>query len=289
MTPLVRTFAYGLVGLDYSDGPLEALFAAAQARGCPWIEPYYDVNLTLDDVIRARDLCARHGVRIVSVSSLAKINQAEEDLPAHAALVEASIAAAAALDAPFATFMYGGNQALDREAARERFVRRMRPLIRRAQDAGIMLLLENVFSRQPSGDLDTVEETLAVFRALDSDVMGLNFDAGNYAIGGEEGYPRALFALWPYIRYAHLKDVARYDAALHGPMGGRRALLDHQRGPHLSVPLGQGALNCYGLLRGLASQGFEGVLALEPFAHGAEREHWLDEASAFLTKVGFSI
>lgn len=247
------------------------------------------MNLTLDDVATTRVLCARYEVRVVSVSSLAKLNQTEDDLAAHVALVESSITAAAALGAPFATLMYGGNQALERDAARDRLVTRMRPLLRRAEDAGITLLLENVFSRQPPGDLDTLEETIAVFRALAAGNVGLNFDAGNYTIGGEEGYPRAFMALWPYVRYAHLKDIARYDPALHGPMGYRRALLDHRRGPHLSVPAGQGALNTYGLLRGLAANDYKGVLALEPFAQGKEQDQWLDQATAYLANAGFPI
>jgi sugar phosphate isomerase/epimerase len=272
----------GLIGLDYADGPLESAFASAQQRRIRWLELYYAVNFGLLELDSVRRLSKRYQIAVSSVSSLAKLNCDEADLPHHLALVRDSIRCAADLGAQFVTFMFGGSQEVNEDLALARFVRRVAPLAKEAREAGITLLIENVFSRGLPGDLDSAERTARLFAQLDGEPIGLNFDPGNYAIAGEEAFPYAYHVVRPFIQYIHLKDVTRYMPEVHGPMGLRRPLQDHRRGLHVSVPLGRGCLNTDGLLARLRADGYQGVVALEPFAYGADRESWLDHSLAFL-------
>ena len=280
----IRRLQLGLISLDFDD--VQTLYQTAAAREFGWVEVYLGVSADESDVESMQSECAEHGIRVVSISSMAKLSQAGEDeLPEHAALVRRSIRIAAAVEAPFATFMYGSQPTLDRAAARERFLRRVEPLVELAIDEGVKLLIENVFSREAPGDLDSVEATLDLFERLDTSAAGLNFDPANFAIAGEEGYPRAYRELRHLIRYMHLKDV-RPVADLKRPLGGRKVLEDHTRGPFLVVPLGEGILAVGDLIREVAEDDRGIVVALEPTARGADREAWLDASCAFLADCG---
>lgn len=278
-----RHLALGLISLDY-DGPAE-LFAAAAARRLDHVEVFLDVSVTEDDLelmLSWRD----RGIRVASVSSLAKLAlPADADALDHQALVRRSIELAAAVGAPFATFMYGSGYNLDPAVARERFLRRIEPLVSHAADRGVGLLIENVFSRGGPGDLDTVEATLALFDRINHDAVGLNFDPANYTIAGEEGYPRAYRELRPLIRSLHLKDVRPLEDGDY-PLGTHRVMDDHRRGPFLVVPLGRGLLDVDGLLAELLDDELDVIVSLEPTAKAEDREHWLDTSLAFLAECG---
>jgi sugar phosphate isomerase/epimerase len=217
---------------------------------------------------------------------MAKLSQAgDDDVAEHAALVHRSIDLAAAIGAPHATFMYGSNATLDRAAARERFLRRVAPLVEHAESVGVTLLVENVFSRGAPGDLDSIEATAALFDALDSRRVGLNFDPANFAIAGEDASARAYRQLRHLIRYMHLKDV-RPPAEADGPLAERKVLEDHVRGPFVVVPLGEGIVDVAGLVREVADDGRGFVVALEPTAKGAANAAWLDASTVFLARHG---
>jgi sugar phosphate isomerase/epimerase len=277
----------GLVSLDFDD--LGELYQTAEERRLGWVEIYLDVSADESDVDRIAHERDERGIRVVSVSSMAKLSQAGEDEVAeHARLIERSIGLAAATEAPFATFMYGSPPTLDRAAARARFLKRVAPLVELAGEAGVTLLIENVFSRGAAGDLDSVEATLDLFEHLDIEPVGLNFDPANFAIAGEEAFPRAYRELRHLIRYMHLKDVRPVeDGDL--PLGDRRVLEDYARGPFLVVPLGAGTYDVAGLVREIADDNRGIVVSLEPTAKGAPRGAWLDASIAFLAAHGVGI
>lgn len=274
----------GLVSLDFDD--LATLYRTVEARGLGWVEIYVGVTADESDLDRMQAERDQHGIRVVSISSMAKLSQAEEDeVAAHTELVERSIDLAAAVGAPFATFMYGSQPTLDRDAARERFLRRVAPLVERAVDAGVTLLIENVFSRNAPGDLDSVEVTLELFDRLGTDCVGLNFDPANFAIAGEDASPLAYRELRHLIRYMHLKDV-RPVADEDLPLGDRRVLEDHACGPFLVVPLGEGIVDVAGLVREIANDDRGVVVALEPTVKGEGNAVWLNASTAFLARCG---
>jgi sugar phosphate isomerase/epimerase len=269
----------GLISLDFEDLP--TLVETVGTRRLGWVELYVDVSLVESQAAYVRSERDARGIRVVSVSSMAKLSQAEDaELPEHLALIERSIRLASELEAPFATFMYGSQATLDRVAARDRFLSRVEPLVALAEDAGVTLLLENVFSRGAPGDLDSVEVTLDLFERLDADHIGLNFDPANFAIAGEDASV-AYRELRHLIRYMHLKDVRALTQA-DEPVGDRRVFEDFTRGRFVVVPLGTGDVDVAGLIREVAEDDRGIVVALEPTAKGDARESWLDASLAFL-------
>ena len=267
-----RRLSLGLISLDFED--LATLYGTAADRGLDQVEVFIDVSATEADADRLLAERETRGIRVSSVSSMAKLAQGGD---ADARLVERSIRLAAAVGAPFATFMYGSPAGLDRRAARERFLARVAPLAEQAEQAGVTLLIENVFSRGTDGDLDSVEAILDLFDRVDGDRVGLNYDPANLAIAGRPAGAEAFRALRELIRSVHLKDVR---PRTEGPLGGRRVLTDHARGPFVAVPLGEGIVPVGEILAEL--DGRDLPVALEPTAQGPERDAWLDASLAFL-------
>lgn len=270
----------GLISLDFPSWP-ECVDHAAD-RGLGFVEIYVGPGAGADDAGLLARRCAARGVTPAVISCLAKLSQAEDDLPDQVALIGTAMRVAESAGVGHVGFMYGGCARLGRHAARERFVARLAPLTEAARAKGLRLLIENVFSRSPGGDLDRVDEVLELFSRVDTDTVALNFDAGNFAIGGEEAYPYAWEALRPLIGGIHLKDVARYQPGRHGDAAQWRPLQDHRRGLFVTEPLGQGALNCGGLVRALAGWPDCPPVMLEPFCGGETRRAWLDQSLSFL-------
>jgi sugar phosphate isomerase/epimerase len=270
----------GLISLDFSSWR-ECVDEAA-ARGLGFAEIYVGPGFGSADADRLAERCAARGVTVSVVSCLAKLSQAEDDLPEQVALIGAAMSAAESIGARNVGFMYGGCARLGRHAARERFAARLAPLAEAARDKGLKLLIENVFSRSPGGDLDSVDEVLELFSRVDTGTVALNFDAGNFAIAGEEAYPYAWAALRGLIGGIHLKDVARYHPGRHGDVAECRPLQDHGRGLFVTEPLGEGSLNCRGLVRALAAWPDCPPVMLEPFCGGERRAAWLDRSLCYL-------
>ena len=277
----------GLISLDYESWT--SCLDDAAARGLRLAELYVVDGAPTRDTDAVRSYCDEHGVDVSSVGCLSKLSQAEQgdrdSLEAQTAQIDRCMEIAVALGAPRVAFMYGGSALLSRRDARLRFLDRLAPLADRASRLGLTLLIENVFSRAPSGDLDTVENTIAVFDLLDGLPVRLNFDVGNFAIAGEEAYPYAFEVLRPYIGSIHLKDVARYWAPRHPNADQCRPLVDHQRGLFVTEPLGCGSVNVAGLLRSILNGSDVPPLMLESFSGGARRTRWLDASLKFIADV----
>jgi sugar phosphate isomerase/epimerase len=265
----------GLISLDYASAA--ECVAAAEARRLGHVELY----LTGTD-LGVTPRAGRIGsVRVHAVSALVKLAQAESDVDEQTALLRRCVALAAEGGVPHVGLMFGGCAVLDRSAARRRFRDRLAPVLAEARAAGVVLLVENVFSRSPAGDLDSVDAILALFEGLDPGVR-LNFDAGNLTIGGEEAYPYGWRRLRPYVGGVHLKDVTRYRPDEHGPDEECRPLLEHRTGRHVTVPLGEGALNALGFAREVLADPTAPPVLLEPFRTGPSREKWLNVSVARL-------
>lgn len=279
----MRSVDLGLITLDYPSW--QDCVDDAVRRGLTSVEVYLDAGTTEHDVVDLATRCAEGGVTVRTIASLAKLSQAEDDLDQHLGLVRLCLRSAAAAGCANVGFMYGGCALSNRLTARDRFLRRLEPLVGEATTRGVRLLVENVFSRSPAGDLDTVEHTLAVFEHLDPEVVGLNFDVGNFAIAGEEAFPYAYEVLRPYIGGVHLKDVARYWEPRHVTTRDTRPLLDHARGLFVTEALGEGSVNMGAFLRALLAWDDRPPLMLEPFCGGARRADWLDRSQTFVAEV----
>lgn len=286
MTILRSSVPLGLISLDY--GPWREVVSAARQWGCDLVELYVDVSLVEDDIDDVIDTTTAHGIEVSSVSCLARLAQPEdaEELSAHSELVRRSIRMAAQLRAPFATLMHGGCGSLDRERALERFVDRLQPLLNEAEDYGVTLLVENVFSRAVPGDLDDVDATVAALEILCERNVWLNLDLGNFAVAGARAVPDAWERLIPFARSLHLKSVERYDPRLHGELDGRRPLDGRVHGRHVSVPVDRGLVDYGPVLARLAEGDLQVPVLLEPFAGGVRRDRWIEMSLNALERHG---
>jgi sugar phosphate isomerase/epimerase len=279
----------GLNGLDYGDLDIPQLMQEVRRWNLKWLELYSDVNLLGADVGRVRDEAERAGIRIVAVSSKAKLNTSEdgEELESTVALVRRCLAEARALGAPFSVMMYGGNERRTYREALARFKRNLQPLLEEASRLGITLLVENVFSRVPTDITATIEGTLELFESIGPDApFGLNLDHCNYMIAGEEVFPGAWIALRPYVRYMHLKDAVRYSPARYPGLVVDRPMTDHVRGMYAAVAIGQGAMNWDGLASALVRDGVSGVAAIETFVGPTQRDACIRDGLAYLAARG---
>jgi len=272
----------GLISLDY-DSPREALYAAHE-RGFGHLEVYVDA--VEDREVRSLATWAdHHSIRLTTISTLSKLASAEDDYPQHAAAVARSIRLAGELGVPRAGFMFGGTGHLDRRAARDRFVERVRPIAEQAARVGVQLVIENVFTRTAGVDLESVDDIIKLLRVVPPGTLALTFDPGNLMIGGEEPYPYAVTRLGSYISVVHLKDVTRHVPERHGPDSSCRPLIEARRGRSITLPLGQGALNMDGLVRAVTNDLPHVPLLLEPFRVGRSREEWIDRSLAWLDEL----
>ncbi|MFD3683283.1 sugar phosphate isomerase/epimerase family protein [Nocardiopsis sp. NPDC058631] len=122
---------------------------------------------------------------------------------------------------------------------------RVRALVHRAEDAGLVLVHENC-AGWAGEDADRVLDLIA---HVDSPALRVLFDTGN---GVAHGYDAAamLRPLVEYVAHVHVKD------AVDAPGGGTAYVLP-----------GQGRAGVAGCLRILADHGYRGALSIEPHLH----------------------
>ena len=119
-------------------------------------------------------------------------------------------------------------------------VRRMKELIKIAEDNGIAYGLENesgIFTDIPS-------RCLYVIDAIGSSSLKMAFDPGNFIMNGAAPYPGAYDVLKSHIGYFHIKDATTE--------------------PRRFVPSGEGESDMGALLAAAYADGFDGVLSIEP-------------------------
>ncbi|WP_235558379.1 sugar phosphate isomerase/epimerase family protein [Sphaerimonospora mesophila] len=126
-----------------------------------------------------------------------------------------------------------------------RALSRLRELTRRAEDAGLLLALENCAGWAG----DRAERMLDLVTAIDSPAFRLLFDTGN---GVAYGYssPEMLAAVIGHVAHVHVKD------AVIGSDGGVGF-----------VSPGVGTAHVAECLRMLLAHGYTGVLSIEPHLH----------------------
>src|SRR4051812_30753497 len=81
----------------------------------------------------------------------------------------------------------------------------LRPAAARAQEAGVILGLEN----EHSCFLGTGEETARALREINSPALRGVWDPGNAYMSGEDAYPVGYRAMQPYTEHVHIKDAVR--------------------------------------------------------------------------------
>jgi sugar phosphate isomerase/epimerase len=172
-----------------------------------------------------------------------------------------NIERAAAAGAGCLIWYTGENPHLSGAPAVDQLLRRLEPLLSQAAQRKVSLLLETEFSlggTDPAESLDLLEDLM---RRADHPWLGVNFDPANLYTAGEEPFPRGYERLRPWIRHVHLKDGFLYDPQRHP---GDRALQSAKGRTVAPCPVGEGALNLWGLLQALERDHYSGYLSLEP-------------------------
>jgi sugar phosphate isomerase/epimerase len=128
------------------------------------------------------------------------------------------------------------------EAVRQDVVTALSPAVRLAQEAGIVLGLEN----EHACLLGTGAETARVLRAVASPHLRAIWDPGNAFFLGEEPFPGGYEAVRPFLAHVHVKDAA---AGADGRPGW--------------AVVGEGEIDFAGQFCALVRDGYQGFVSLE--------------------------
>lgn len=280
----------GLSGHAFSDWTPESLLSLMTTRLGIRALDYWPVNRGSLDMPAYADLLQSYDVHVYCVnapSTGGRLMAPGETGEAQATLLNA-ISEAEALGAPYVQFYTGVPEWPEFVTVVKTLARYLAPVLDRAAQAGVMLLLENnldqrgedIFRLNPSR---TPEMVFVVLEEIGSPIVRLSYDPCNFYTVGAEGYPYAYELLKPYIVNVHMKDCVRYSPLVYsGAAEQQKLLTDSASGPHLPVPVGQGAINWDGILRKLAADGYDGWLTLDPFSLPAPLIAWCEESLAYL-------
>lgn len=140
---------------------------------------------------------------------------------------------------------------------REEVVRRIRQMVRAAEDVGITLALEN--EQGLFGDCP--ERCREILDIVDSPFLRVTFDPANYVQVGVRPFGRAFPILKDDIAYVHIKDARLTDGTV--------------------TPAGDGDGEIREILVALKDRSFDGRLALEPHLKVAGRAGGFSGPDAF--------
>lgn len=269
------------------DVMLEYGVREAELRGL-WGTNILDLDEATRD--RARTALASRGMRACGIASplykchleppasndeagalhLAAERNSEEQL----ALLERAIALAEYFDTKLIrVFSYWKAGEMSEELF-ERIVAGLRPAVERAEEAGVVLGLENEHACM----FGTGAEAAKALNTLASPAFQAVWDPGNAFFSGEQPFPEGYHLIRERLAHVHIKDAVR------GPDGEARWTV-----------VGEGEIDFKGQLSALAADGFEGVLSLETHYKepGGDRElssrQCLEGLQRLLREAGISV
>ena len=204
----------------------------------------WDTNvLDLDDdqLDRAANTLAAHGLRTSSVGSpIGKIG-IYDDFEAHLRPLDRALQVAARLTARIVRiFSFWMPEGDDPAIHRDEVLRRMAALCDRAAGSGVILVHENekgIYGNTPQRCLDIVE-------SVGSPGLRLTWDAANFVQCGVRPHTEGFAMLRPYLEYLQVKDALRATGEV--------------------VVAGDGDGEVRETIRALHADGFDGFFSLEP-------------------------
>jgi sugar phosphate isomerase/epimerase len=258
----VKRFALGVITDEVAQDFEQALLWV-KGFGLNWVElrflwNKYVIDLSGDDVKRAKDLLAKHGLKVSVVDSpyfktllpgtqskfeTGKSDPLQSDLGAQKGILERAMQRAKDFGTDkvriFAFLRVDEPMKVFDQVAKE-----LEESVAMAKREGIRLLLENEFST----NVATGVESAAMLAAVKSPALGLNWDPGNAYTAGETPYPNGYEALdKKRMWHMHLKDAAP------NPNGGEA----------IWKPVGGGKIDFVGQFRALIKGGYSGTMSLE--------------------------
>jgi len=258
----VKQFKLGVI-TDEVTKDFDKALLWAKGYGLGWVElrfvwNKYVTDFTADDVTRAKELLAKHSMKVSVVDSAyfktllpgtqskfseGKADPLQSDLSQQAAILERAIARAK----DFATEkvrIFSFLRVAEPNTVFDRVARELERTAEIAKREGIRLVLENEFSC----NVATGAEGAAMLKAVTSPSLGLNWDSGNAFAAGETPYPNGYDALdKKRMWHMHLKDAAP------APQGEEAKWM----------PIGGGKIDFLGQFRALIKSGYEGTMSLE--------------------------
>jgi L-ribulose-5-phosphate 3-epimerase len=218
----------------------------------------YVTDFTSDDVKKAKDLLAKHGMKVSVLDSpyfktllpgtKSKYAEGKPDpmqsaYSEQSALLERAIARAKDFGTDKVR-VFSFLRVAEPKTVFDKVAKELERTAAIAQKEGIRLVLENEFSC----NVGTGAEGAAMLNAVKSPAFGLNWDPGNAYDAGETPFPDGYNMLdKKRIWHMHLKDAAP-------------AVKD---GETRWVPIGSGKIDYVGQFRALIKNGYEGTMSLE--------------------------
>ena len=156
--------------------------------------------------------------------------------------------------------------------------------IKRAEELGVVLALEN----EGLDITRTPENMLALIKHFDSDNFKTNFDATNYYQSSNEPFPYAYEVLKDHIVYVHIKNGCIYNPmyCLDKDWIGGRMCGANEGEDIYYLEAEDGVVNNDGLIKRLASDGYDGYVTLEPHTSRENAMRCIKHEVAYLNEKG---
>jgi L-ribulose-5-phosphate 3-epimerase len=257
----VKQFRLGVI-TDEITQDFEKALLWVKGFGLQWVElrfvwDKYVTDFTADDVKRANDLLAQHGMKVSVVDSpyfktllpgtKSKFDSGKSDpLQSDYSQQESVLQRAIARAKDFGTEkvrIFSFLRADDPNVVFDRVAKELEKTAAIAEREGIRLVLENEFSC----NVATGAESAAMLKVVKSPALGLNWDPGNAYDAGEPPFPNGYELLdKSRILHMHLKDG----------VPGKKAAVEW-------APIGAGKIDFVGQFRALIKDGYRGTMSLE--------------------------
>jgi L-ribulose-5-phosphate 3-epimerase len=258
----VKQFKLGVISDEITLNFEQALLWI-KSFGLEWVElrfvwDKYVTEFTADDVKKAQDLLAKHGMKVSVLDSAyfktllpgteskfaeGKPDPLQSDFSQQNALLERAIARANDFGTDKVR-IFAFLRVAEPKTVFDRVAKELERTAAIAQREGIRLVLENEFSC----NVATGAEGAAMLSVVKSPALGLNWDPGNAYDAGETPFPNGYETLdKKRMWHIHLKDAAP------NPNGGGTRWM----------PIGSGKIDFVGQFRALIKNGYEGTMSLE--------------------------
>lgn len=274
-------------GTEFSDSePLGSLVDAATRVGVRALELWYPRNFGDLSPVEVRHVLDEAGIEAICVSTPSELGDPRQAQDS-ADLLLAAIEVAAQIGATRANTYFGAPEQRDDRASIARYLHAVTPCLRRAEQLGVVIVLENEFdlfgTDTQQADLTRRPEAMrALLEAVGSPCFRANFDAANFVCAGVQAYPHAYTVLREYVAYAHVKDVLPVNDEAGSV--GTRMFVDHGRA-HITRPLGHGVIPWPDLLVEFASNPALDSLTLEPHLPREQRDEGLAQAVTYVREA----
>jgi sugar phosphate isomerase/epimerase len=240
---------------------------------------YQDSRYEGRDIAKVKDLTNKYGIKVACVTMPGAFDKGlSEDIEAYASALKYAVEAAYELGAKIVNH-YCYYLSLEENPELDHMMRYFGPAIKRAEELGIILALENEAHdavRKPDGMLKLIE-------SVNSSVFKTNFDATNYYHASEEGFPYAYDVLKEHIAYVHIKNGCIFNPKIHSEDSKGHEMSGTNTGKHIYYPtVANGAVNIDGLLKRLQLDGYEGFCTIEPHTIPRLVEAYYEEEITYL-------